>query len=117
MIGMSLGSIARYVAEREVPLVRVVFCDVKVYDVGYLLSEDIVGQVEVKGRGGTELQLAVDYLEYENDYPKDRPILIIIDGEIEDRMKIQHDYAFLIPKEKRLPFVPKGKLFYFEENR
>ena len=45
----------------------------------------------------------------------DGPILIITDGEIEDKMKIHRDHAFLIPKGKRLPFVPKGKVFYFEE--
>ena len=71
-------------------------------------SADIAGQVEVKGRGGTELQPSVDHLENANDYPKDGPILIITDGEIEDKMKIHRDHAFLIPKGKRLPFVPKG---------
>ena len=115
MIGMALGSIASYAAEREVPLVRVIFCDAKAYDAGYMSPEDIAGRVEVKGRGGTELQPAVDYLENANDYPKDGPILIITDGEIEDKMKIHHNHAFLIPKGKRLPFVSKGKVFYFEE--
>lgn len=115
MIGMALGSIASYAAEREVPLVRVIFCDAKAYDAGYMSPADIAGQVEVKGRGGTELQPSVDHLENANDYPKDGPILIITDGEIEDKMKIHRDHAFLIPKGKRLPFVPKGKVFYFEE--
>ena len=54
-------------------------------------------------------------MEKAKDFPKDAPILIITDGEIEDRMQIQHDHAFLIPEGKRLPFVPKGKVFYFEE--
>ena len=96
-------------------MVRVVFCDASVYDAGYLAPEDIAGRVEVKGRGGTELQPAVEYLEKAKDFPKDAPILINTDGEIEDRMQIQHDHAFLIPKGKSLPFVPKGKVFYFEE--
>lgn len=115
MIGMALGSVASYAAEREVPLVRVIFCDARAYDAGYLAPEDIAGRVEVKGRGGTELQPAVEHLERAKDFPKEAPILIITDGEIEDRMKIQHDHAFLIPRGNRLPFVPKGKLFYFEE--
>ena len=82
-----MGSIASYAEAREVPLVRVVFCDAKAYDAGYISPEEIAGQVEVKGRGGTELQPSVDHLENANDYPKG----------------------------KRLPFVPKGKVFYFEE--
>lgn len=116
MIGMALGSIASYAAEREVSLVRVVFCDARAYDAGYLAPEDIAGRVEVKGRGGTVLQPAVDYLEQAKDYPADGPILIITDGEIEDKMQIQRKHAFLIPKGKRLPFAPRGKVFYFDEN-
>ena len=61
------------------------------------------------------MQPAVDHLENANDYSKDGPILIITDGEIEDKMNIHRDHAFLIPKGKSLPFVPKGKEFYFEE--
>ena len=62
MIGMALGSVASYAAEREVPLVRVIFCDARAYDAGYLAPEDIAGRVEVKGRGGTVLQPAVELL-------------------------------------------------------
>lgn len=115
MIGMALGSVASYAAEREVPLVRVIFCDARAYDAGYLAPEDIAGRVEVKGRGGTVLQPAVELLEKATDFPKDGPMLIITDAEIEDKMFIRHEHAFLIPKGKRLPFVPKGKVFYFEE--
>ena len=115
MIGMALGSVASYAAEREVPLVRVIFCDARAYDAGYLAPEDIAGRVEVKGRGGTVLQPAVELLEKATDFPKDGPMLIITDAEIENKMFIRHEHAFLIPKGKRLPFVPKGKVFYFEE--
>lgn len=90
--------------------------DAKAYDARYMLPEVIAGRVEVKGRGGTKLQAAVDHLENANDYPKDGSILIITDGEIEDKMKIHHDHAFLIPKGKRLSFVPKGKVICFEDN-
>lgn len=114
MIGKALGSIASYAAAREVPYARVVFCDVGAYDAGYLASEEIAGRVEVKGRGGTKLQPAVDLLEQAEDFPKDGPVLLITDGEIEDRMYIRHKHAFLIPKGSRLPFRAKGEVFYFD---
>lgn len=52
LLGMALGSIASYGAAREVPLVRVIFCDARAYDAGYLAPEEIAGRVQVKGRGG-----------------------------------------------------------------
>ena len=42
------------------------------------------------------------------------PILIITDGAIESNLKVKRDHAFLIPKGKRLPFRPRGKVFYYE---
>lgn len=113
-LGKALGSIASYAAAREVNYARVVFCDASAYDAGYLAPEDIAGRVMVKGRGGTILQPGVDLLEKAKDFPKDGPILIITDGEIEDKMHIRHEHAFLIPKGKRLPFRAKGEVFYFE---
>lgn len=113
LIGYALGAIASYAASREVPFARVVFCDAAAYDAGYLSPDDIAGRVCVKGRGGTILQPGVDLLEAANDFPKDGPILIITDGEIEEHMTIKHEHAFLIPQGKRLPFRAKGKVFYF----
>lgn len=52
LLGMALGSIASYGAAREVPLVRVIFCDARAYDAGYLAPEEIAERVQVKGRGG-----------------------------------------------------------------
>lgn len=114
MIGMALGSIASYAAAKNVPCARVVFCDARAYDAGYLSPEGIAGRVEVKGRGGTILQPGIDLLEQAKDFPKKGPILIITDGEIEEKMNIQREHAFLIPRGKRLPFWTKGKVFYFE---
>lgn len=113
MIGMALGSIASYAAAKDVALVRVIFCDADAYDAGYMSPEEIAGRVEVKGRGGTILQPGVDLLEKAKDFPKDGPILLITDGEIEDKMNIHHQHAFLIPQGKRLPFKARGKVFYF----
>lgn len=86
-IGMALGSIASYAAAKDVPFVRIIFCDAKATDAGYLAPEDIAGRVKVTGRGGTILQPGVDCLEQANDFPKDGPILIITDGEIENDLE------------------------------
>jgi len=80
-----------------------------------LAPEDIAGRVAVKGRGGTILQPGVDLLLMTKDFPKDAPILIITDGEIEPDLHVKREHAFLVPSGKRLPFHPRGKVFYFTE--
>ena len=47
------------------------------------------------------------------DFPKDGPILIITDGEIENRLYVHREHAYLMPKGNRLPFQAKGKVFWF----
>lgn len=115
MIGLALGATASYSVAKDVPLVRVVFCDAMPYDIGYVAPDDIAGRVEVKGRGGTVLQPAVDLLEKAKDFPKNGPILIITDGYIEHDLHVNREHAFLIPDGNRLPFRPRGKVFYFHE--
>lgn len=114
LIGKALGAAASYSVAKDVPFVRVVFCDAQAYDIGYAAPEDIAGRVMVKGRGGTVLQPAVDLLENANDFPKNGPILIITDAGIERDLKVHREHAFLIPEGKRLPFRPRGKVFYFK---
>ncbi|MBR7020334.1 MAG: hypothetical protein IKI15_04705 [Lachnospiraceae bacterium] len=113
-IGLALGAIASYAFSKEVPLVRIVFCDAEATDAGYLAPEDIAGRVEVTGRGGTVLQPGVDAIEKAKDFPKDGPILVITDGYIENDLRIKREHAFLIPNGSRLPFRPKGKVFYMD---
>ena len=112
-IGKALGSIASYSVAHDVPFARVIFCDAAAYDIGYVSPEDIAGRVAVKGRGGTILQPGIDALESAKDFPKDGPILIITDGEIEEHLSIKHEHAYLLPKGRRLPFRARGKVFYF----
>lgn len=114
LIGLALGAAASYSVAHEVPLVRVVFCDADAYDIGYVTPEDIAGRVRVEGRGGTVLQPAVDLLERAEDFPKNAPILIITDGEIEPDLYVHREHAFLIPEGKFLPFRPRGKVFRFK---
>jgi predicted metal-dependent peptidase len=110
LLAKALGAIASYSLARDVPAVRVVFCDAAVYDQGYLPPEDIAGRVRVRGRGGTVLQPAIDLLEAADDFPKDGPLLIITDGAC-DRLRVRRDHAFLLPQGRHLPFAPKGPVF------
>ncbi len=106
----SQGAIARYPKIRDVPWVRVIFCDAAAYDAGYMPPEAIAGNVRVKGRGGTILQPGVDLLEQAKDFPDEGPILVITDGKC-DRLRIHREHAFLMSQGCHLPFVPVGEVF------
>jgi predicted metal-dependent peptidase len=113
LLARALGAIASYSIARDVPGVRVVFCDAATYDQGYMAPEEIAGRVKVRGRGGTILQPGVDLLEHAENFPKDGPLLIITDG-LCDRLTIHREHAFLLPKGHSLPFVPRGEVFRIE---
>jgi predicted metal-dependent peptidase len=110
ILAKALGSIASFAVSRDVPAVRVVFCDAAAYDQGFMPSEDIAERVRVKGRGGTVLQPGVDLLEHAQDFPKDAPILVITDGYC-DNVYIRREHAFLLPAGRDLPFPPHGPVF------
>lgn len=113
-IGHALGAIASYAVAKDVPFVRIIFCDADATDAGYMAPEDIAGRVEVTGRGGTVLQPGIDVIEQATDFPKAGPILVITDGYIENDLKIKREHAFLLPAGNRLPFRAKGKVFYMK---
>jgi predicted metal-dependent peptidase len=116
LLAAALGAIASYAASRDVPGVRVVFCDAASYDQGYLRPEDIAGTVKVRGRGGTVLQPGIDLLQNAGDFPQNAPLLVITDGYCEDHLLLYgREHAFLIPEGNRLPFVAKGKIFRLGE--
>jgi predicted metal-dependent peptidase len=109
-LARALGTVAGYCVSREVPAVRVVFCDAAAYDAGYLEADAIAGRVRVRGRGGTVLQPGVDLLERADDFPDDGPILLITDTYC-DHVRLQHEHAYVIPFGTRLPFRPRGPVF------
>lgn len=111
ILGKALGAIASYSLSRDVNFVRVVFCDAEPYDEGYINVEDISGRVQVKGRGGTVLQPAIDLLINDKNFPAEAPILVITDGFIDKVIFYGRTHAFLVPEGARLPFVPKGEVF------
>jgi len=110
LLGKALGAIASYAVNRDVAACRVIFCDAQPYDQGFMTPESIAGRVQVKGRGGTTLQPALNLLE--QDFPKKGPVLIITDGYC-DRLELRgRPHAYLMPGGATLPFVPKGEVFY-----
>ncbi len=111
LLARGLGAIASYALARDVPAVRVIFCDAMPFDEGYMPVESLAyGRVGVRGRGGTVLQPAIDLLESAADFPKDGPLLLITDGQC-DRLQLRREHAFLIPEGASLPFAPKGPVF------
>lgn len=110
VLARALGAIASYATSRDVPAVRVVFCDAAPYDQGYLRPEEIAGRVRVRGRGGTVLQPGIELLLRAPDFPPTGPLLIITDG-VCDRLQVRREHAFLVPQGRALPFVPKGPVF------
>lgn len=115
VLARGLGAIASYALSREVPAVRVLQCDAGVHDMGYVEPDALLNQVEVRGRGGTVLQPAIDKLEADDRFPKDAPILVITDGFC-DVLTIRRDHAFLMPEGARLPFRSAAPRFAFDKD-
>lgn len=114
LLAKALGCIASYAAARDVPFARVVFCDARAYDGGYMAPQEIAGRVTVKGRGGTVLQPGIDLLQNAKDFPGKGPILLITDGGCENKITLRRDHAWLLPQGAVLPFRPKGKTFWIQ---
>ena len=111
-LGKAVGAIASYAMSRDVTAVRIVQCDARPHDIGYVEPESLLDRVTVRGRGGTVLQPALDMLQRKDDFPPDGPILMITDGYC-DRLAIKRSHAFLLPEGGRLPFRPVGPVFHF----
>jgi hypothetical protein len=100
-----------YSQAQEVKQVRLVYCDAQPYDEGFVSIESLGSRVQVRGRGGTVLQPAVNLLLSRADFPKDSPILIITDGLCESDLSVQRDHAFLLSPGMRLPFSTRKPVF------
>ncbi len=84
LLGRALGAIASYSEARVVPAVRLVLCDAAPYDQGFVEPTALRGLFPVKGRGGTVLQPAINYLLTRADFPPSAPLMIITDGWCEE---------------------------------
>ncbi len=110
-LGKALGAIVAYSQAQEVKQVRLVYCDAQPYDEGFVSIDSLASRVQVRGRGGTVLQPAVNLLISRADFPKDSPILIITDGLCESDLTVQRDHAFLLSPGMRLPFSTRKPVF------
>jgi predicted metal-dependent peptidase len=113
LLAKALGSIAAYSMARDVKALRLIFCDAAYYDQGYVAPEELLQKVQIKGRGGTLLQPAINLIQEADDFPTDAPILIITDGDC-DNLIIKRAHAILLPSYGRLPFTSQGQLFRIE---
>jgi predicted metal-dependent peptidase len=112
-LARALGAVASYALSRDVPFVRVVFCDALPYDAGYLTPEAIGDRVRIRGGGGTILQPGLDLIMAAEDFPEDGPVLVITDtGIADERLRCSHEHAYLVPQGQRLHFPPKGPVFH-----
>ncbi|HIT89669.1 MAG TPA: hypothetical protein IAC41_04530 [Candidatus Merdenecus merdavium] len=66
----------------------------------------------------TILQPIINLLENPSDFPKDGPILIITDEDIEEKITITHKHACLLPRGRYgLPLNTKAPIFRFTEKK
>jgi predicted metal-dependent peptidase len=110
-LGKALGAVVAYSQAQEVRQVRLVYCDAQPYDEGFVSIDSLASRVQVRGRGGTVLQPAVNLLQGQWDFPKDCPILIITDGFCEADLQVVRDHAFLVSPGARLPFPTRKPVF------
>jgi predicted metal-dependent peptidase len=110
-LGKALGAVVAYSQVQGVKQVRLVYCDAHPYDEGFVDIDSLASRVQVRGRGGTVLQPAVNLLQTRSDFPKDSPILIITDGLCEDDLHVARDHAFLVSPGMRLPFPTRKPVF------
>lgn len=112
LLGKAVGAIASYAMSREVSVVRLVMCDAKSHDRGFIEPEELLGRVEITGRGGTILQPGIQCVLEARDFPKNGPILVITDGAC-DTLHIPREHAFLLPEGARLSFQNRAPVFRF----
>jgi predicted metal-dependent peptidase len=109
-LAAALGSIAGYALSRGVRATRLVFCDAAPHDRGYVRPEELLDWVDIRGRGGTVLQGALDMLEDAQDFPVSSPILIVTDG-LCDQLSTRREHAFLVPPRHQMQFETLAPVF------
>ena len=100
LLGRALGAIASYSEARDVPRVRLVLCDAAPYDQGFVAPTELRGRFPVKGRGGTVLQPALNYIMRQSDFPVSAPVMVITDGWCEEELLIPREHCFLLPRKE-----------------
>jgi len=111
LLAKSLGAIASYAEARGVRRLRLVHCDAMPYDDGYVEPEELRHSYPVKGRGGTVLQMAVNYLLAQADFPPTAPVLLVSDGYFESDLYVPREHAFMLPTADPYQVAPTGTVF------
>lgn len=113
VLAKGLGTVVAYARERDVERIRLVQCDAAAHDEGYVAVEDLLGAVRIVGRGGTVLEPGLRLIQDAKEFPPNGPILIVTDGYIDD-LHPTRDHAYLMPAGSRLPYRPRGPVFFME---
>ncbi len=106
LLGYALGAIASYSEAREVHAIRLISCDAKPYDHGFIEPTELRGLFSIQGRGGTALQPGISYLINQKDFPSTAPIMIITDGYCETNLHVPREHCFVMPKGQ---YIEDGK--------
>ncbi len=109
LLARALGAAAQLALGKQVRALRLIYCDAAPVDAGWVVPEELMGRVEVRGRGGTLLQDGVDLLG-RLGLPDDMPLLLITDG-LCDPLRVARPHAYLVPAGMGLPFKPDGPVF------
>jgi predicted metal-dependent peptidase len=113
LLGRALGTIASYSEARDVHRVRLVLCDAAPYDQGFVAPTELRGVYPLKGRGGTELQPAINHLISRPDFPPQAPVMIITDGFCEEEPYCPRPHCFVLPRvhRKGMPLRTSAPVF------
>lgn len=109
LLSRALGAVAQLAFGKRVRTLRLIYCDAAPVDAGWVSPEELMGVVQVSGRGGTVLQDGIDLLN-RLGLPADMPLLVVTDG-LCDPLRVARPHAFLVPAGMGLPFKPDGPVF------
>ena len=109
LLARALGATAQLASGKQVRALRLVYCDAAPVDAGWVSPEELMGRMEVSGRGDTVLQDGVDLIG-RLDLPADTPLLVITDG-LCGPLRVRRPHAYLVPAGMGLPFRPDGPVF------
>jgi predicted metal-dependent peptidase len=110
LLQQGLSAVVAFAERNGVSQIRLIMCDTRPFDEGFIPLRTLRRPYHIRGRGGTILQPAIDLLLQADDFPDDAPILIVTDGQI-DVLTVRREHAYLLPGRGTLPFEPDGPVF------
>ena len=99
---LTLHSIAH-----DIPQVRLLYCDAKTYDLGFVAPDQLQTMIDIKGLGQKiPLQSSVDLLEKAYDFPKNVPIILISDA-LNNTLDIKREHAYILANDEEISLIEK----------